>query len=276
MDKKFLNLACGDYFVDSNEWVNIDWAPKSNKVKQANLLIKLPFPNETFDFVYCSHFIEHVSVENLHNFINECNRVLKIDGRIRLVLPDLENIAREYISNIDKNLQIFAEFNVVEMIDQCVRKKSGGELIKWYKISQTNPELMAYVSKRTGYSLSSKINRKNSFVSRVRNLSWKSALIKTQRIYVEILLYMLPKWYKENHISRTATGEQHVWMHDFNSIQKLLSRTGFISIYKLDAQNSKEKNFPIYPLDVDASGISRKGEESMYIEAKKLKYLLTT
>lgn len=272
MNKMFLNLACGDYFVDSTEWVNIDWAPKSNKVKQANLLLKLPFPNETFDFVYCSHFIEHISVENLLNFINECNRVLKTDGRIRLVLPDLENIAREYISNLDKNLQIFAEFNVVEMIDQCVRKKSGGELIKWYKNSQTNPELMAYVSKRTGYLFSSKINGKNSFLSRVRNLTWRLALIKTQKVYVEILLFMLPNWYKENHISRTATGEQHVWMHDFNSIQKLLSSSGFTSICKLDAFNSQEEGFAVFPLDVDSFGNSRKGEESMYVEAVKYEY----
>jgi hypothetical protein len=202
--------------------------------------------------------------------------VLKNDGRIRLVLPDLENIAREYIANIDKNLQIFAEFNVIEMIDQCVRKKSGGELIKWYKSSQSNPELMAYISKRTGYSLSSKTNGKNMFLSRVRNLTWRSALIKAQRFYIEVLVFILPKWYKENHISRTATGEQHVWMHDFNSIQKILLRTGFVSICKLDAYNSEVKNFPIYPLDVDLSGNSRKGEESMYIEAKKLKYSLTT
>ena len=272
MSKKFLNLACGDYFVDSSEWVNIDWAPKSNKVKQANLLLELPFPNETFDFVYCSHFIEHISLENLHNFINECNRVLKTAGRIRLVLPDLENIAREYISNIDKNLQIFAEFNVVEMIDQCVRKKSGGELIKWYKNSPTNPELMAYVTKRTGYTLSPKISRKNNFLSRVRNLTWKSASIKAQRIYIEILLFMLPKWYQENHVSRTATGEQHVWMHDFNSLQKLLSSSGFTSICKLDAFNSQEIGFAVFPLDVDSFGNSRKGEESMYVEAVKYEY----
>ena len=168
MNKKFLNLACGDYFIDSNEWVNIDWAPKSSKVKQANLLKKLPFRNETFDLVYCSHFIEHISVENLIHFINECNRVLKTGGRIRLVLPDLENIAREYISNLDKNFQIFAEFNVVEMIDQCVRKKSGGELIKWYKNSRTNPELMEYVNKRTGYLFTSKANRKNSFLKYIK------------------------------------------------------------------------------------------------------------
>jgi SAM-dependent methyltransferase len=272
MNKKFLNLACGDYFVDSSEWVNIDWAPKSNKVKQANLLLKLPFPNETFDFVYCSHFIEHISLKNLHNFINECNRVLKTAGRIRLVLPDLENIAREYISNIDKKLQIFAEFNVVEMIDQCVRKESGGELLKWYKNSPTNPELMAYVTKRTGYTLSSKISRKKKFLSRVRNLTWKSASIKAQRFYIEILLFMLPKWYKENHISRTATGEQHVWMHDFNSLQKLLLSSGFTSICKLDAFNSQELDFAVFPLDVDSFGNSRKGEESMYVEAVKFEY----
>jgi predicted SAM-dependent methyltransferase len=267
--KKFLNLACGDYFIESSQWENIDWAPKNAKIKQANLLKRLPFSNETFDLIYCSHFIEHIPIDSIHNFIIECSRVLKNNGRIRLVLPDLENIAREYISNIDKNHKIFAEFNIVEMIDQCVRKESGGELIKWYKNTQIDPDLMHYVHKRTGYLLVTKINKRSNYLLKIRNLTWRSVYVKAQNEYAKVLVKLLPKWYKENHVLKTATGENHVWMYDFNSLHKILLKAGYKDICKLDAFHSLDTDFPIHPLDVDSLGNSRKGEESMYIEATK-------
>ena len=56
---KYLNIACGSSFIDETNWVNLDY--KSSKgVKRANLLNKLPFPDLTFDAIYCSHFIEHI------------------------------------------------------------------------------------------------------------------------------------------------------------------------------------------------------------------------
>lgn len=267
MPKKFLNLASGDIFIESSQWENIDWAPKNSSVKQANLLRKLPFPDDTFDFVYCSHFLEHIPISRINSFIIECARVLKNNGRIRLVLPDFENIAREYISNIDKNYKIFAEFNIVELIDQCVRKESGGELIKWYKTAQIDSDLMQYVNKRTGYSLVTKINRENNLLLKIRNSTRRSVYVKAQNLYAKFLVKLLPKWYQENHVLKTATGENHLWMHDFNSIQKILNSNGYRDIRKLDAFNSLDTDFPLFPLDVDSLGNSRKGEESMYVEA---------
>lgn len=267
MSKKFLNLACGDFFIESSQWENIDWAPKNSAVKQANLLKRLPYSNDTFDFIYCSHFVEHIPINSIHSFIIECRRVLKENGRIRLVLPDFENIAREYISNIDKNHKIFAEFNVVELIDQCVRKESGGELMKWYKNAQIDSDLMQYIYKRTGYSLVSKIHRENNLFLKIKNLTMRSIYVKAQNEYAKYLVKFLPKWYQASHILKTVTGENHLWVHDFYSIQKILEDNWFINICRLDAFHSLDTDFPIYPLDVDSLGNSRKGEESMYIEA---------
>ena len=171
--KKYLNLACGDYFISSETWINLDWAPKSKKVKQANLLESLPFDDNTFDFVYCSHFLEHISRKDLVNFLSECNRVLKSNGRARFVLPDFENIAREYIRNIDNNFLKFAEFNIIEMIDQCVRKESGGELNEWYKNSFDDTELGLYIRLRTGFKNNQNRKKAKEFARKFRNLTIK-------------------------------------------------------------------------------------------------------
>ena len=79
------------------------------------------------------------------------------------------------------------------MIDQCVRKESGGELIKWYKNTQIDPDLMHYVHKRTGYLLVTKINKRSNFLLKIRNLTWRSAYVKAQNEYAKILIKLLPK-----------------------------------------------------------------------------------
>jgi hypothetical protein len=198
--------------------------------------------------------------------LEECRRVLKTDGVLRLALPDFENIPREYIRNIDARNYLLSEFNKAEMIDQCVRTESGGELVKWYR-QVDNPELQNYISARTGYVSSGRIAFTQIRISRIRKLTVKKVPNKFQLVIIKNVISLLPNWYKQNHISNTATGEVHRWVYDFNSLQKILGEVGFNNVSKLDAFRSLNSGFPNIPLDVDEQGKSRKGLESTYIEA---------
>jgi predicted SAM-dependent methyltransferase len=51
-------------------------------------------PSESFDFVYSEHMIEHVSFEGGRNMLEECNRILKPAGVIRIVTPSLGFLSR--------------------------------------------------------------------------------------------------------------------------------------------------------------------------------------
>jgi predicted SAM-dependent methyltransferase len=51
-------------------------------------------PSESFDFVYSEHMIEHVSFEDGRNMLEECNRILKPFGVIRIVTPSLGFLCR--------------------------------------------------------------------------------------------------------------------------------------------------------------------------------------
>lgn len=46
-------------------------------------------PSESFDFIYSEHMIEHISFEDGRNMLEECNRILKPGGVIRIVTPSL-------------------------------------------------------------------------------------------------------------------------------------------------------------------------------------------
>jgi predicted SAM-dependent methyltransferase len=48
----------------------------------------LPFPDNCVDMIYSSHLLEHFSYNELHNFLNECLRVLKPGGIFSAAVPN--------------------------------------------------------------------------------------------------------------------------------------------------------------------------------------------
>lgn len=155
-----LNLGCGSVFIDSPEWINLDFETVSPAVRQANLLERLPLADKSASLVYSSHFLEHVPRSMVPSLLFEWLRVLAPGGVVRLVVPDLENMAREYLSMRETGANQLADFVVLEMIDQCVRRESGGELGRFYRQIAVQPVAAAapmidYIHARTGEDLRS-------------------------------------------------------------------------------------------------------------------------
>jgi len=61
----------------------------------------IPFPDESFDMAYHSHFLEHLPKPLAPVFLKECHRVLKPDGTLRVVVPDLRYWAARYLESFD-------------------------------------------------------------------------------------------------------------------------------------------------------------------------------
>jgi SAM-dependent methyltransferase len=66
-----------------------------------NLRRGIPFPDGTFDVVYHSHLLEHIDRDAAPGFLRECLRVLRPGGLIRVVVPDLELLASEYLQHVE-------------------------------------------------------------------------------------------------------------------------------------------------------------------------------
>ena len=99
----YLNLGCGSRFFD--DWVNLDFASTSPHVKAHNLLEGIPFKESSFNVVYHSHVLEHFSKTDAEILIKECYRVLEKNGILRIAVPDLEGIIREYLRNLEASKQ---------------------------------------------------------------------------------------------------------------------------------------------------------------------------
>jgi SAM-dependent methyltransferase len=55
-----------------------------------DLATGIPLRDGVADFIYSSHFFEHLYRKDAMNLLEECHRVLKPGGMLRLSLPDLE------------------------------------------------------------------------------------------------------------------------------------------------------------------------------------------
>ena len=113
-----LNLGCGSQVPDG--WINVDYAlgarltkipffrAVNRKVNFFNLdwddriflhdlTSKFPWDDSSVDVVYSSHTLEHFSKVDGHRFLTECHRVLRKNGILRIIVPDLRYDVNEYI-----------------------------------------------------------------------------------------------------------------------------------------------------------------------------------
>jgi len=281
--KTYLNLGCGQRF--NPNWTNVDFHSSNPNVIEHNLLKGIPFADESFDVIYHSHVLEHFSKIDGEIFMKECYRVLKKNGIIRIAVPDLEGISREYLKQLESSLSgnIDAEYNyqwmIIELIDQMARHNNGGEMIKYLqqeslaneefvynRIGEEGKNLRKYylenraLKKTETYKYIDKRNIFLKFLSKIK-LQIKSYLFKnemeTMRLNNEYL--QIGKFRK--------SGEIHFWMYDRYSLSKLLQNLGFQQIEIKTASESKIPDWNNYELEL-RNGLVLK-PDSLYIEAKK-------
>lgn len=78
---KYSGIDYNKHFVDYNKKRGLD-------VKQCDVSKeKLPFEDNSFDIVYCSHVIEHINTREQINFMSEISRVLKRGGKAMIFAP---------------------------------------------------------------------------------------------------------------------------------------------------------------------------------------------
>lgn len=114
-----LNLGCGSQAHEG--WINVDYSMgarfaklplfsflnKKLKIFDLNwekriflhdLRKTFPWDDNSIDFIYTSHTLEHFSREDGYAFLKECHRVLRKGAIIRTVVPDLSFIVSEYLN----------------------------------------------------------------------------------------------------------------------------------------------------------------------------------
>jgi SAM-dependent methyltransferase len=70
-------------------------------IRRFDLANGLPFADGSVGVVNSSHMLEHLARADAVRFLVECRRVLRLDGLLRLALPDLRRMAERYLASAD-------------------------------------------------------------------------------------------------------------------------------------------------------------------------------
>lgn len=275
-DPLALNLGCGVSFIKSNDWVNLDWQSNSKFVKKHNLLKGLPFQDSFFTLVYSSHLIEHLIQEDARSLLAESYRVLKPNGTLRLSLPDFEEMARSYLSYLDKGEFLKSQFVATEILDQCTRLAPSGSFPNWYKLASTDRDLDDFINLRTGISMKSRVSSQSPKKQHSRPLFFefiqklpKQLRNLIARKYIRLVILLLPEWFRRYHVSLATPGERHMWLYDYSSLSAMLKGVGFQNIEKVSDGETRSEIDGVLSLDFNSQMRPIKGISTMFVEATK-------
>ncbi len=132
MQKKYVQYGCG--LSAPKEWINFDVSPtlKIQKTPVIGALLKqrlsvsfpsnvlygdivkgLPIEANSCDGLYCSHTLEHLSLNDFRKALVNSYSLLKTGGIFRCIVPDIEFLARRYINDLDRG-NLTASINFID------------------------------------------------------------------------------------------------------------------------------------------------------------------
>lgn len=70
-------------------------------VQYGDIVKGLPLPEKSCDGIYCSHVLEHLSLEDFRKALINTHKILKPNGIFRLVVPDFASYVQRYVAKSD-------------------------------------------------------------------------------------------------------------------------------------------------------------------------------
>ncbi|OGR40274.1 MAG: hypothetical protein A2051_07695 [Desulfovibrionales bacterium GWA2_65_9] len=248
-----LNCGCGRHAHP--DWTNVDFHAQVPGVLVHDLRLGIPSADESFDCVYSAHMLEHLPRHNAGAFLADCLRVLTPGGILRLVVPDLEAVARQYLEHLERaeaggeTAAERYEWCVIELLDQLTRVRSGGEMVAYW--SRQPMPAFDFVRARAGAELDGFL-REHSAPGRAHPAAAQAQEIENPEEYARF----------------RQSGELHLWMYDRRSLRLLMEEAGFVQVRRVDAVTSAIPDFARFQLDELPGGVERK-PDSLYFEGLK-------
>ena len=103
----FLEVGAGDK-KGSNNWLTIDITGKCDIFW--DLRRGIPFPANSIKGIYSSHFFEHLSYNEIIQFLAECKRVLIPSGTFSICVPNAKLYIEAYLDSSNLDQKIFLDY----------------------------------------------------------------------------------------------------------------------------------------------------------------------
>ena len=160
---KRLNLGSGNDYRKG--WVNVDLDKKVKANLHFDFRSKFPLKDNEFSYILAQDVLEHLTIEEAREFLSECWRVLKPQGKIKLRIPNV--------------FQIFTQFKnepeVLMMFIYGITRKSGE--LGTHKFGYTK-ESLSKILRLSGFKPISIEEETTNYVSLAEKVKRKKENIK--------------------------------------------------------------------------------------------------
>ncbi len=274
---RLLNLGCGTRF--HADWLNADIAPDAPGVLAVDLAAELPFAAQSFDAVYCSHVLEHLTADAAAALLARIHGVLRPGGILRVVVPDLEAMARLYLGLLEElerdpgRREADYDWMMLELYDQVARSEGGGGMVRYLadRVDMA-PRNAEFVRSRIGAEAFAALEAaaRGQWHESAPG-GWRRRLSAARQalagaVAAAIGGAALRRALAEGNFRQS--GEVHRWMYDRHSLGRALRRAGFAKVARQTAFESRIAEFARYQLDVDEAGAVRK-PDSLFMEGER-------
>lgn len=270
---KRVNLGCGS--VHHPDWINLDLRARDADVIEHDVRTGLPFRDAEVDVCYSSHVLEHMGPDDGEVFITEQRRVLRPGGIIRVLVPDLEVICRNYLMYLDSvvsgdDCEFEYDYTILELLEQMTRERPGGRMADVWERPLTESEA-TFVVERHGMEAERVLARTEGERRKRSSRPIETGLSRPGGKRARIAEAVLGLLLGEEHVRAyrlglfRLSGEVHRHMYDRYSLSRLLTAVGFADVEVRAAGDSRIPGFARFDLEV-VEGRVRK-PDSLFVEA---------
>ncbi len=237
---KFVYVGCGNHRLKGFIHIDVDYAKRFKKGEIVNepdficdISEKLPFDTNSVDLIFSRETLEHLTYRELNNHLIEAYRVLKINGKLRIAVPDLDLMVKHFLEKKEKTLKEKDAWEISEDFPLNNHSEFFVAQIMYHDHRYNhNFETLSSILKKVGFSNIVKSNGGDFDIN--NNLIYDQ--IKGAEINGTNLLFITAEKKKEKSI-----GKKFIFKNNSNIINKILSK--FFNL-KITASNHRKPHFP--------------------------------
>jgi len=98
-NNNYINLGCGNSYKAN--FINVDFYGTKNIDYGIDLRFPFKIESNSINGIFSEHTLEHLSHHEVEKALSECYRILKTNGIIRIIVPDLSIFIEKYCTNDD-------------------------------------------------------------------------------------------------------------------------------------------------------------------------------
>ena len=137
--KNFINLGSSSNIIQG--FINVDFFRTPNIDYATDLRFPLKIASHTVDGIFCEHTIEHLTYQQVDCLLGECYRILKPNGIIRIIMPDISLFIKNYSEN---NQDWFKKWEKMMFLESTDNQRSKRRL-------KSNIEAISFVTQEYGH-----------------------------------------------------------------------------------------------------------------------------